>query len=123
MTLSGDPPPLVIMNAIAGDAPLPAQDVSTLYSVTVVGAGSKITAYIDQVMPSNITLELTMAAPSGAVSLGPVVLGTVAQDVVRSLPSGTFSGLSIRYTLRATAAAGVVAPRQRVVSFAIVAGP
>jgi hypothetical protein len=122
IVLSGDPPPLIVGTAIAGDQPLPGIDGSTIYSVTVA-AGEKITAFIDGAMPPGVTLEVTLAAPQGAVSVGPVVLTTVPQDVVRSIPAGTFSGLSIRYTLRATVAAGVVSPRWRVVSFAVVAGP
>lgn len=121
LAVSGDPPPLFVGTAIAGDQPLPAVDGSTVYSITAA-SGEKITAYIDQAMPPGVTIEITLAAPPGAVSAGPVVLTTVPQDLVRSLPAGTFSGLSISYTLRATVAAGVVSPRWRTVSFAVVAG-
>ena len=122
IVLSSDPAPLTVGTAIAGSQPLPATDISTVYTVTAA-AGEKITAFIDQAMPPGVTLEITLTAPPGAVSLGPVVLTTVPQDLVRSIPAGTFAGLSVRYTLRATVAAGVVSPRGRIVSFAIVAGP
>lgn len=121
ITLSGDPAALIVGTAIAGDQPLAAVDGSTVYSVTA-SSGEKITAYIDQSMPPGVTLEISLAGPAGAVSVGPVVLTTVPQDLVRSLSAGTFSGLSITYTLRATVSAGVVSPRWRTVSFAVVAG-
>lgn len=121
IAVSGDPSALIVGTAIAGNQPLPAVDGSTVYSVTA-SSGEKITAYIDQSMPYGVTLELALAAPTGAISVGSVVLTTVPQDLVHSLPAGTFSGLSISYTLRATVAAGVVSPRWRTVSFAVVAG-
>lgn len=121
ITVSGDPATLIVGTAIAGEQPLPAVDGSTVYSVTAT-LGQKITAYIDQAMPPGVTLEITLAAPAGALSVGPVVLTTVPQDLVRLLPEGTASGLSISYTLRATVSAGVVSPRWRTVSFAVVAG-
>lgn len=121
ITVSGDPSTLIVGTAIAGSQPQPAVDGSTVYSVTA-SSGEKITAYIDQAMPAGVTLEISLAGPAGSVSAGPVVLTTVPQDLVCLLPAGTSSGLSITYTLRATVSAGVVSPRWRTVSFAVVAG-
>lgn len=122
VTISGDPPPLIIGTAIAGGEPVPAADGSTVYTVTAAN-GEKITAWIDEPLPAGVTLELSLTAPTGAVSVGTVVLTTTPQDMVRSIPAGTHSGLMVRYTLRTSVAAGVVSPRWRVITFAVTAGP
>jgi hypothetical protein len=72
-------------------------------------------------MPTGVTLTVALAASKGA-SLGPVTLGTAAQNVVTGI-TGTMFGQSITYTLRATPAAGVVAVQTRQVTFTLISTP
>jgi hypothetical protein len=71
-------------------------------------------------MPAGTTMSITLAAPPGATSLGPIALSTVATDVVLDILEGTDQGgLAITYTFAATAAAGVVPPQTRTITFEI----
>jgi hypothetical protein len=121
MTVSGDPAPLTVRTAVAGQSPDPVSDGGTTYSLTDISETSKITAQLDSSLPPGVTLTVTLQAPLGATSMGPIVLSTTTQDVVIGiLPASSYSGLTITYELSATTAGGVVAPLARSVTFAIV---
>jgi hypothetical protein len=82
----------------------------------------RIRAQIDQPMPPNTTLTLTLTYPAGAgTNLGPQLLGITPVDMIVSIPKlqGTRTG-TVSYTFSATASAGVLAPFQRVVTLTIV---
>jgi hypothetical protein len=85
--------------------------------------GLGIVGQLDAPMPSNTALRITLAAPGGATSVGPVDLAMTPQTLVRALPLGTFSGLSITYEFRAVVEAGVVPTTSRTVTFTVTAVP
>jgi hypothetical protein len=114
-------PSLVISSGTAGSAPTSAT-ASVTYAVTTNEVDRKITAQIDQTPPSGLTLSASLAAPSGGTSAGAVALSTSPQDMVTGISTLNASGLSLTYTLAATAAAGVVAPTSRTVTYTIIAG-
>jgi hypothetical protein len=114
-------PSLVISTATAGSAPT-SVTANASYAITTNESNRKITASIDGNMPSGTTLSVSLAAPSGGASAGAVSLSTTAQDVVTGVSTANASGLSVTYTLQATAAAGVVAAGTRTVTYTIVAG-
>lgn len=114
-------PSLVISTATAGSAPTSAT-ANASYAITTNESNRKITAAINSNMPSGTTLSVSLAAPSGGSSAGAVSLSTTAQDVVTGVSTANASGLSVTYTLQATAAAGVVAAGTRTVTYTIVAG-
>lgn len=121
MAVSGDPAPLVVNTATAGGAPNPATDASTTYDITTNEANKSIQAVMDSNLPAGITLTVALAAPAGATSAGPVALSTTAQTVVSGISTLNQSGLTITYTLSATAAAGTLTPAQvKVVTFTII---
>lgn len=122
MSVSGDPGALTISSATAGSAPTAAQDASTTYAFTTNQTGAKITAAVDQALPSGVTLSVALAAPTGATSAGAVALGTTDADLVTGITKLNESGRTITYTLAATAAAGVVSSTSRTVTFTVVAG-
>lgn len=122
LTLSGDPQPLVISTAVAGFGPDPAWDEGTTYSLTAAQTSS-IEAQLDSPLPAGVTLRVQLEPPAGALGAGAVVLSTTAQVLVSSIPAGTYSGLGIRYELRATVEAGVVPLGTRRVTFTLVETP
>ncbi|HET6762982.1 MAG TPA: hypothetical protein VFH27_04895 [Longimicrobiaceae bacterium] len=113
-------PDLVINAATAGSAPTSATGSAT-YAITTNELNQKVTAQLDQAMPSGVTLSVVLAAPTGGTSTGTVALGTSAQDVVTDIATVNESGLSVGYTLAATSAAGVV-NGSRTVTYTITAG-
>jgi hypothetical protein len=119
ISVSANPGALTVSTAMAGSAPLPVSDASTTYSVQSETAGQKITAVLDAPLPAGMTLEVELAAPSGAVSAGRISLSTVQRTLVHDLPAGQFSGLSINYYLTAATSAGVVSSDVRTVTFTI----
>jgi hypothetical protein len=120
ISVSGNPSALRITTAIAGSPPTAVSNNATTYSVTnLLVLPKKITAQLNSDMPAGVTLKITLAAPAGATSLGPVTLTTTAQDVVQNIGVGTFSNLTITYQLSATTAAGVVAAASKTVTLTL----
>lgn len=122
LRVSGNPGPLTVDTASAGEAPVAASDASTSYALTANQASRKITAALDSPMPAGISLAVFLAAPAGAASAGTVVLGAVSADVVTGIGGIDQAGMSITYTLQAQAAAGTIAPSSRAVTFTLTAG-
>ena len=120
ISLSGSPS-LVISTATAGSGPTQAS-ASASWAVTTNQTGAKITASINSAMPSGLTLQANMSAPSGGSSAGAQTLGTTAVDVVTGITKLAQSGIAVGYTLDATAAAGVVSSTSRTVTYTITGG-
>jgi hypothetical protein len=102
------PASLAVSTATAGSQPTGQSDNTARYSVTVASGRKKITAELDAPLPTGVTLMICLSAPSGAVSVGSVALGTSARDVVRYISVGQYSGLPVTITLTASVLAGVV---------------
>ena len=122
MTFSGQPNALVIDAAPAGQAPQAAADEGTTYSITV-DATTDVVVQLDAPLPGGVTLQLWMEAPAGAMAVGPVVVTTIPQFVVRDVPAGTHFGLRVTYELAASVQAGVVAFDARQLTFSMSAAP
>lgn len=115
-------PTLTITTAVAGSDPTSVSDATATWAVTTNQSNAKITASIASAMPAGLTLSASLAAPTGAASLGPKALGTLAVDLVTGVTKQAASGLGVTYTLDATAAAGVVPSGTRVVTYTITGG-
>jgi hypothetical protein len=115
-------PSLTIDSATAGSAPDSVSDNSTTYSITTNGTNKKITAAIDTEMPTGLTLEVELAAPTGGTSSGIMTLSGTDSDVVTAITPVAETALQIGYTLGATPAAGVVVSNTKTVTFTIVDG-
>ncbi|AHG90865.1 hypothetical protein J421_3328 [Gemmatirosa kalamazoonensis] len=113
---------LNVTTATAGSAPTAVTSSSTTWAVTCNQTGAKITASIGSAMPSGVTLTASLGAPAGAASAGAQTLGTVAVDLVTGITKLNQSGLSVTYSLSATAAAGVVTATSRTVTYTITGG-
>lgn len=112
---------LTVNSATAGSAPNAATHTSSTYSITTNETGRKITGAIDSNMPDEVTLEVSLAAPAGATSLGDQALSTTATDLVTGISTLNESGKAISYRLSATAAAGVVPAATKTVTLTITA--
>lgn len=122
IAVSGNPAPLVISTATAGSAPTSVSASGTNYAITTNEANQKITASLDQALPTGVMLEVTLAAPGGASSAGPVSLSTGGADVVTGISGTSASSLPITYRLSATTAVQMTSPTARTVTFTIVSG-
>lgn len=121
ITVTGSPT-LVVAQASAGGAPSSVTNNSTSYSITTNETNKKIQASLNNLMPDNVTLQVSLATPGTGSSAGTKTLTTSPQDVVTGITPVNGSG-AISYTLTATAAAGTVASQTRIVTFTIVSGP
>jgi hypothetical protein len=125
IVVSGNPAALRITAAIAGSQPTSVSNGSTTYTVVTLNPNKtyKITGQINAAMPTGLTLTASLAAPTGATSLGPVALDITARDLVTGIGRNITATRSITYQLSATALAGVVSSRSRVVMLTIVQSP
>jgi hypothetical protein len=122
IAVTGSPAPMVINSATAGSAPTSVTAGGTSYAVTTNESNQKITASIDQPLPSGVTLEVSLAAPGGASSAGNVPLSTAGTDVVTGISSTAAAALPITYRLSATPVVQMSTPEARTVTFTIVSG-
>ena len=126
ISVSGPPGLLRINSAIAGSEPTSVSNGSTTYTVVTPNPANKtykITAQLNALMPTGLTLTATLAAPAGAVSVGPVALDMTARDLVTGIPRQTSATGGITYQLGATAAAGVIPSSTRTVTFTVLQFP
>jgi hypothetical protein len=121
LAVSGNPAPLVVSSAVAGSMPTSASVSGTSYAVSTNETNQKIIASINATMPAGLSLEVSLAAPSGAASAGPVTLGTSGADVVTGITATAASALPITYRLNASPSADLTS-QARTVTFTIVSG-
>ena len=120
IAVSGSPT-LAITSATAGSGLTSATATGSSYAITTNEVNQKITASINQTMPTGVTLEVLMGAPSGAVSAGTVPLGTASADLVTGISTTAASALPITYRLNASPEVQM-GPTARTVTFTIVSG-
>ncbi len=122
ISVSGNPGNLAVSTATAGSEPDEDTDNSTSWAVTTNGTNKKMTGDIDSNMPSDVTLEINLVAPTGGSSSGDVSLSTTASDLATSVTQVAESGLTVTYTLSATVTAGTVAQDTRTVTLTLTDG-
>ena len=115
-------PSLTITTATAGSAPTSATDASATWAVTTNQTGAKISASIATAMPTGLTLNSSLVAPTGGTSAGLQALSTTSVDLVTGITKLAQGSLGVSYKLDATAAAGVVTSATRVVTYTITGG-
>lgn len=120
LDVAAGPISLTINTATAGSAPT-AATASSSYAITTNAAtdSRKITASLDSPMPTGLTLEVNVTAPSGtSTSAGTVTLSNTPVDVVTGIEGVAASGIAINYTLTAAMSAEV-ATGSRTVTYTI----
>ncbi len=105
ISVSGNPSPMTITTGTPGSDNLTAvSDNTTTYSLVHNNtAKAKITASLDQDMPSGLKLEIALG---GGAAQDISAAATTAVDVVTAISAGFQSAKSIAYTFSATASAG-----------------
>lgn len=119
--VSGAPAPMVINSAVAGSTPASVTSSGGSYAITTNESNKKVTASMDQPLPAGVTLEVSLAAPSGASSANYVQLGSASADLVTGISALSASALPISYRLSATPAVHLSA-QTRTITFTIVSG-
>jgi hypothetical protein len=124
LSIGTSPSAMTINTAIPGQPPSDVNSNVTNYTITgKKNRTYKITARLSSAMPAGVTLTLTMTAPTGATSLGPVTLDATTRDVVSNIINQSAEIEQITYQLSATAAAGVITPQSRTVTFTLTQTP
>lgn len=116
LTISGNPPPLLISKATAGEEPKSVLDMSTTYSIHVP-AHTKlhITAGLDSPMPPYTTLKMQMTP------LKPLIaLQVSAQTVTNSFKEGLHENIRITYEYSGAAAAGTIPSSAKTIILTVV---
>lgn len=113
---------LNVTTAVAGSNPTQATDNGSTWAVTTNQSGAKISASLDSDMPSGLTLQVSLGAPSGATSAGAKTLSSASVDLVTGVSQVATSGLSMNYSLDAALSAGPVASGSRTVTYTITGG-
>lgn len=95
------------------------------WSIATNRPDRKVVASLDRALSRGNALVVTLSAPSGATSAGPVVLDTAAVDVVTGIPATTQSELPLHYRMNSDRTGpGTVADAQVVtVTYTVVEAP
>src|SRR5262249_24824963 len=124
LSVSGSPSLLRITAATAGSSPVSVSNAATAYTIAAVtGNPLKVTGQLKSPMPSVASLMVSLAAPPGATSVGPVQLDATARDLVTGIILVAAATRTISYQFSATPAAGVVPMQTRTVTFTLTAAP
>jgi hypothetical protein len=113
-----------IASAVAGQDPAAVSNGAGNFSTTTKKNDGilRIRAELDQPMPANTTLTLTLSYPLGT-NQGAQVLGITPVDMIVNIvpPNGTTTTTgTVSYSFTATASAGVLPPFTRIVTLTIV---
>lgn len=120
IAITGNPAPFTINSAVAGSQPAAITDTSTTYSASTLLASRRITGALASNMPSGITLQVMLAAPTGATSQGLVTMTTASANLVTNLNLAVLtSGLQITYSFSATVAAAQVTAATNTLTYTI----
>jgi hypothetical protein len=106
ISISANPPTLVISAPPAGQNPNSVSDSSTYYVLGLLFGSRRIVGRINANMPTGLTLQVQLQAPAGGTSAGPVTMTSIAQTLVSyNLGILLNSQLDITYILSATSQA------------------
>jgi hypothetical protein len=120
ISVTGNPNPLTITDAVAGSDLSSVSDANTKYSLTTNLDNMKIVASINDKMPTGTKLMITMSS-SKASSAGTIDLsGAISPvDVVTGISKCSEVGQSINYTFAANADVSEVTTQSRVVTLTL----
>lgn len=112
--VSGNPGTLTVSPGGA-----PATDSSTTYSVVTNESNQRISAALDSNMPTGLTLQASLQAPSGATSAGLQTLSTSSANLVTGISNVNQTGLTVTYSLTALVSAATAPAATRIVTYTI----
>jgi hypothetical protein len=114
IAVSGDPAPL-------GTVSHPS-DSSTTYDVSTNGTNMRITAQLDSPMPTNVTLNVALAHPTGLSTSTAQNLTASPLEVVSGITTLSQTGLGVTYSLSAPASVAPSASDSRQVTLTVTEG-
>ncbi|MFA6916312.1 MAG: hypothetical protein WC222_07930 [Parachlamydiales bacterium] len=114
ITFSGNPGTFTVSPGGA-----PAVDTSTTYSVVTNESNQRIFAALNTNMPTGLTLQVNLQAPTGATSAGAQTLSTTSVDLVTGISNANQTGLTVSYSLAATVAAATAPSATRTLTYTI----
>jgi hypothetical protein len=117
--VSGNPGPLHVTAAVAGQNPTPATDATTTYALTANESAQRITGKLDSDMPAGLVLKAALQAPTGGTSTGATALSSVDADLVTGISRVAETAKGITYWLYALPGAGVVGLTSRTVTLTL----
>ena len=71
----------------------------THFAIATSEAGRKLVVSLDRALPPRLQLTVALTPAAGAMATRPVVLDTVATDLLTSIPVSVEDALPVRYTL------------------------
>jgi hypothetical protein len=119
--VTGSTAPLAITTATAGSSLTSVTGSGSSLAVTTNESNKKITAALDEPLPAGVTLEVTLAAPTGASSHSYVALSTSGSDLVTGISATNAASLPLTYRLSATPQASI-GTQTRTITYTIVSG-
>ncbi len=109
VTLSGNPSPLVIARATAGQEPAKVIDTSTTCSIRVSNQRTvSLIASLTSPMNAYTTLKINLSTPCRGSSNPSVILDCTPKMLIEGITEGFYENLIITYEYSATVAAGVI---------------
>jgi hypothetical protein len=109
------------VNSVGG--PLANDSDSTTYTIVNATGTKKLVGRLSSAMPSDTTLQVHLAAPTGAISAGTVTLTASDQNLVTGIGVVIESGLDMTFTLSATVRASLVNAGSRTLTLTLVDAP
>lgn len=96
-----------------------ATDTSTTYSAVTNESNQRIFASLNTNMPTGLTLQVNLQAPSGATSAGAQTLTTTSANLVTGISNVNQTGLTVAYSLTASVAASTAPSATRILTYTI----
>ena len=112
--------PMTVRMASASRPLSSASVAGSSYAITTNESNQKISASLNEALPSGLSLAVSLSPPAGASSRGATKLGATAADVVTGISAASFSSLPLVYTL--TASSVPERSNHRIVTYTVTAG-
>lgn len=112
--------PMTVRAAITNSTTTSASMAGSSYAITTNELNQKISASLNEAMPSGLSLAVSLSPPAGASSRGTTRLGATAADVVTGISAANATSLPLVYTLTASNVPG--RSNHRIVTYTVTAG-
>lgn len=112
--------PMTIRTASKSRTSTSASVAGSSYTITTNESNQKISASLNEALPSGLSLAVFLSAPVGASSRGATQLGATAADVVTGISGADAVALPLVYTL--TASSVPDRSNRRIVTYTVTSG-
>jgi hypothetical protein len=112
--------PMTVRTVSARRTSTSASVAGSSYAIATNESNQKISASLNEALPSGLFLAVSLSPPAGAASRGVTQLGLTATDVVTCISTADAASLPLVYTL--TASAVPARSNRRVVTYTVTSG-